>query len=39
MRWISRLSPAVLSLLAFSATTALARIGGGEHFEIGRAHV
>lgn len=37
MRWITRLSPAVLSLIAFSATTALARIGGGEHFDSGNS--
>lgn len=35
MRWINRLSPAVLGLLALFATPALARVGGGENFDSG----
>jgi len=37
MRWICRLSPALLSLLALCATEALARVGGGEHFDSGNS--
>jgi len=37
MRWIRRLSPAVVSFLALSATQALARVGGGENFDSGNS--
>jgi len=35
MRWLTRLSPFIISLLALSATQALARVGGGEYFDSG----
>lgn len=34
-RWIARVSPVVLCFLVLFATRALARIGGGEHFDSG----
>lgn len=36
-RWITRLSPVVLCLLALAATSAFARIGGGESFDSGNS--
>jgi tellurite resistance protein len=37
-RWIPRLSPVVLVLVALFATRALARIGGGESFDSGNSN-
>lgn len=37
MRWINRLSPGIAGLLALFATQALARVGGGEHFDSGNS--
>lgn len=36
-RWIARLSPLVLSIIALTAFNALARIGGGENFDSGNS--
>ena len=36
-RWIARLPPLVVSFIALLATAALARIGGGEHYDSGNS--
>lgn len=36
-RWITRVTPFIATLIAFAATAALARIGGGESFDSGNS--